>query len=162
MKLCFFANSGLSKIGVCLTHVGLIGIAIAFFISSSICFAALLTVPVQIITPEKNISVSAEVAVTPEQQATGLMYRTKMAENAGMIFIFEYGKIITMWMKNTYIPLDMIFFDEQGTITHIHKNAVPLDTSIISSQKPAIGVLEVNGGFADKYKIQSGDKLFFK
>lgn len=110
-------------------------------------------------TPEEKIRLSYEVANTPEKQETGLMYRKKIPDDYGMIFIFPKSQIIYMWMKNTYIPLDMIFFDETGKITHTHQNAQPHDLSLISSEKPAKGVVEVNAGFIKKHKISVGHQI---
>ena len=110
-------------------------------------------------TSEKTIRLTYELADNHEKQITGLMYRKNIPDNYGMIFIFPKTKILYMWMKNTYIPLDMIFFDETGKITHIYQNAQPLDTSIISSKKPSKGVIEVSAGFASKHKISIGDKV---
>ncbi len=150
-------KSIIKKIHRCVIRICIVSIVIG----AQLSFALPTIVSIQIETPDKNIPVMAEIAVTPEQQERGLMYRTELADNNGMIFIFEYKKIIAMWMKNTYIPLDMIFFDENGIITHIHKNAIPHDKTIISSQKPSIGVLEVNSGFTDKYHIRIGQKLIY-
>ena len=110
-------------------------------------------------TPEHKIRLSYEVADTPEKQTIGLMYRQKIPDDYGMIFLFPETKIIYMWMKNTYIPLDMIFFDETGKITHIHQNAKPHDLSIISSENPAKGVIEVNAGFVTTHKIAVGHQV---
>ena len=110
-------------------------------------------------TPEHKIRLSYEVADTPEKQTIGLMYRQKIPDDYGMVFLFPETKIIYMWMKNTYIPLDMIFFDGTGKITHIHKNATPHDLSIISSENPAKGVIEVNAGFVNTHKIAVGHQV---
>lgn len=110
-------------------------------------------------TLTKKISLSYEVADTPEKQSIGLMYRQEMPNNHSMIFIFPEPQMIYMWMKNTYIPLDMIFFDETGKIIHIHQNAKPHDLSIISSQQNAKGVIEVNAGFVNAHKIAIGHQV---
>ena len=88
------------------------------------------------------------------------MYRKSMPENQGMLFIFPYPSIIKMWMKNTYIPLDMIFFNAGGEVICLHENARPLDKSIISCPYPASKVLELNAGEIKAKKIQLGDTLF--
>ncbi len=99
-----------------------------------------------------------ELAQTPEQKTYGLMFRKEMPENAGMLFPFGQEQEVFMWMKNTYIPLDMIFTDGMGTITHIHKNAVPHSLETIVGGIAA-AVLEVNGGIADKLGISEGDVM---
>lgn len=79
-----------------------------------------------------------------------------------MIFIFESPRIINMWMKNTYIPLDMIFIDENNQIIKIEKNTTPHSLEIISSDKKAIKVLEINAGLSDKFDIKIGNKIDLK
>ena len=100
-----------------------------------------------------------ELATTSDEQAKGLMYRTFMAEDAGMLFLFPGEDMRTFWMKNTYIPLDMIFIAKDGEIQHIHSNAKPQSLTKITSLKPAQAVLEINGGMADKLGIKEGDKV---
>ena len=110
-------------------------------------------------THSGSVSLVVEVADTLEKQMQGLMFRQEMSDNAGMLFVFSQFKMVYMWMKNTYIPLDMIFFDETGKITHIHLNAKPHDESIISSGVPAKGVVEVNAGFVEKHHISVGQQI---
>lgn len=102
-----------------------------------------------------------ELALTPEQQMQGLMYRTELAKNKGMLFIFgQEQEGISFYMKNTLIPLDMLFIKRDGTIHHIHKNAVPNDLTSIPSQGPTYAVLEVIGGLTSELGIVEGDKAF--
>ncbi len=160
MNFCYSSKNRISQIRkVFLSAV--IGMIIALTAGICLPLHARTTTPVQIETQNKYTTVQAEIALTPEQQALGLMYRTDLPENNGMIFLFDAPKIVTMWMKNTYIPLDMIFFNSDGIITHIHKNAIPHNETIISSQTPAVGVLEVNAGFAQKHGIGIGNKLIY-
>ncbi len=100
-----------------------------------------------------------EIALTPEQQRDGLMHRTEMAANAGMLFVFGAEAPRSFWMKNTLIPLDMIFVAKNGTINHIHENAIPNDLTSVTSNGPAAAVLELNGGTASKLDIKPGDKI---
>ena len=100
-----------------------------------------------------------DIADTVEKQQLGLMFQKELPENYGMTFLFDKKSVLKMWMKNTYIPLDMIFFDEQGIITHIHKNAEPFSEELILSKVPAKGVIEVIAGTADEKNIQVGDKI---
>ncbi|WP_377296133.1 DUF192 domain-containing protein [Rhizobium sp. SGZ-381] len=105
---------------------------------------------------------SVELALDPGQREQGLMYRKQMAANEGMLFDFFEARAIQMWMRNTLIPLDMVFIDAKGTITHIHERAEPLSETIISSQGPVNYVLELNGGAAAQLGIHKGDKVLSK
>jgi len=101
-----------------------------------------------------------ELAIEPEQKRRGLMFREELAPNAGMLFIFDAEKKHTFWMKDTLIPLDMIFIDKNGFINHIHHMAKPLDLTHVTSDKDALAVLEVNGGEADRVGIDLGDRVY--
>ena len=103
-----------------------------------------------------------EIAKTPREQKIGLMYRTKLDQNAGMLF--DYGVLtkIQMWMKNTFIPLDMIFINNQGIIESFHERAVPKSLKIISSKGRVRAVLEVNAGTISRLKIKVGDRVYHK
>ena len=87
----------------------------------------------------------------------GLMNRRYLPADRGMLFDFHSEQPVLMWMKNTYIPLDMIFISRAGAVTHIAENAEPLSEAIISSNGPVYAVLEVNGGFARKIGLKKGD-----
>jgi uncharacterized membrane protein (UPF0127 family) len=100
-----------------------------------------------------------ETAKTDAQRETGLMYRRSLPADRGMIFDFKTTQSVMMWMKNTYVPLDMIFISRSGVVTHIARNAEPLSEKIIPSEGPAYAVLEVNAGTADKIALQPGDKI---
>ncbi|HXW24061.1 MAG TPA: DUF192 domain-containing protein [Xanthobacteraceae bacterium] len=102
---------------------------------------------------------SVELAVTDEERAHGLMDRHELAEGHGMLFKFEPDQTVTMWMRNTYIPLDMIFIRGDGRILRIAENTTPLSDHTISSGGPARGVLEVIAGTAQKLGIRPGDKV---
>lgn len=102
---------------------------------------------------------TVELATTAEQQMRGLMFRETMAANAGMLFIYPEERLITMWMKNTILPLDMVFADARGVVVSVHANAVPFSEDVISSRFPAMAVLEINGGLAAKLGIREGDRL---
>ncbi len=95
-------------------------------------------------------------AVTREEQAKGLMFQKEMCENCGMLFYFV-PQYISMWMKNTYLPLDMIFADSKGKILCIAKDTTPLSEKSITCDKEARYVLEVNANFCDKHNIKVGD-----
>ena len=100
--------------------------------------------------------VSVEIMRTPEQLERGLMFRKYMPEDRGMLFDFKSEAPIMMWMKNTYIPLDMVFIGKDGTITGI---AEPLSESIIPSNGPILSVLEINAGVSAKLGLKKGDKI---
>ena len=113
---------------------------------------------VKISFPEKA-TYWVEIADTPAKAELGLMYRKSLPQNQGMLFIFPYPKIIRMWMKNTYIPLDMIFLNGQNQVICLRENAHPLDENIISCPYPAKMVLELNAGEIKAKNIQLGDVL---
>jgi uncharacterized membrane protein (UPF0127 family) len=102
-----------------------------------------------------------ELAVTWEQQAQGLMFRQSMPEDHGMLFLYESEGPRSMWMKNTYIPLDILFIGGDGRILSIAERTVPLSLSTISSGRPAKAVLELNGGTADRLGIRPGDLVLY-
>lgn len=106
--------------------------------------------------------ITIQIADNNEERAEGLMWRRYMPEDEGMLFIFDDEEPLTFWMKNTYIPLDMVFADKSGRIVSIYPEATPLSEASISSVKPAQYVVEVNGGFCAKYGIDVGDKLEFE
>ncbi|MDX2028010.1 MAG: DUF192 domain-containing protein [Alphaproteobacteria bacterium] len=109
----------------------------------------------------KTISFSVEVATTAEQQTYGLMFRRSMPQDSGMLFIWQADQPITMWMKNTYIPLDMLFVQKDGTITKIATHTKPFDLGLISSDGPVRGVVELNAGEAGRHGLKVGDKVLF-
>lgn len=98
-----------------------------------------------------------EVADTDEQRARGLMFRKEMAQQNGMLFFFRENQKVIMWMKNTFIPLDIIFIDQKGVIVHIAKSTVPHSLDYISSYQPVISAFEVNAGVTDRFGIRIGD-----
>ena len=109
----------------------------------------------------KNITFNVEVAKTTEERRTGLMYRKKLLNNEGMLFIFPREKIIQLWMKNTYIPLDVIFISENKVIVDIKKNMEKLSETIVKSKVKSRYALEFNAGLINKLDIEIGDKVFF-
>ena len=109
----------------------------------------------------KNITFNVEVAKTIEERRTGLMYRKKLYNNEGMLFIFPREKIIQLWMKNTYIPLDVIFISENKLIVDIKKNMEKLSKTIVKSKVKSKYALEFNAGLINKLDIEIGDKVLF-
>lgn len=102
---------------------------------------------------------TVELALDDAQRQQGLMSRTTMAPDAGMLFDFIEPRDVSMWMHNTLLPLDMLFIDADGMITHIHENAEPQSDAIISSRGPVKYVLELNGGRSRALGIRAGDRV---
>ncbi|WP_225768562.1 DUF192 domain-containing protein [Inquilinus sp. Marseille-Q2685] len=107
----------------------------------------------------KSFHFTVELALTPEQQQRGLMFREKMAPDAGMLFVFDQAGPQAFWMKNTLIPLDMIFIRTDGTIANILEKVPPQTLDPRSSDGPAKAVLELNGGIARFLDIRPGDRV---
>lgn len=99
------------------------------------------------------------VADDAGERAQGLMHVPKMASGAGMLFVYDRAAPVSFWMKNTLIPLDMIFADASGRVVSVHENAVPHDETPIPSGSPAQYVLEINGGLARQLGIAPGSEL---
>ena len=115
--------------------------------------------PLTIKTEAGPVSFDVEIADDPESRSRGLMFRRSMADDAGMLFVHKSPREITMWMKNTYIPLDMIFIGDERTVVSIAEDTRPHSLAVISSQVPAKFVLEVNAGLAEKLGIERGDAV---
>ena len=109
----------------------------------------------------KNITFNVEVAKTIEERRSGLMYRKKLLNNEGMLFIFPHEKIIQLWMKNTFIPLDVIFISENKVIVDIKRNMKRLSETIVRSKVKSRYALEFNAGLINKLDIKIGDKVLF-
>ncbi len=103
----------------------------------------------------------AELAITPAEQARGLMYRSYIPRRNGMLFIDDREAMQHYWMKNVYIPLDIIFINGQDEVVYVHQNARPHDETTISSRYPARYIVEVNAGEAEECKIKKGAKVHF-
>lgn len=102
---------------------------------------------------------SVELADTEERRRTGLMFREDLALDSGMLFDFESPRVITMWMRNTPLPLDMIFIGPGGRVVSVAENTVPFSEAIVSSRYPASSVFEVNAGTAKRIGIKVGDTV---
>jgi uncharacterized protein len=107
------------------------------------------------------IRVSVEVAATPEKRTRGLMYRRDLPEMQGMLFLFPREAPLSFWMKNTPLPLDIIFINAVHTIVSIAQSTTPFSEKPLPSGEPAQFVLEVNGGFCQRYRVTIGDRLEF-
>jgi uncharacterized protein len=115
--------------------------------------------PLEIVTKNGVQVFSVEMATTEQEKETGLMYRKELPDGKGMLFDFSPEQEVAMWMKNTYISLDMIFIRADGRILRIAENTEPKSTAIIRSGGLAKGVLEVIAGTAKKYGIEPGDRV---
>ncbi len=121
--------------------------------------AAARTEPLGIVTKSGRQSFDVEVMRNDADRARGLMYRRSMPANRGMLFDFERAQPVTMWMKNTYLSLDMVFIRADGTIARIAADTEPLSTKVIPSNEPVLAVLELNAGTAAKLGIRAGDRV---
>ena len=113
----------------------------------------------EIVTRSGVYTFTIELAATDEERSKGLMFRRELPEGRGMLFDFKQDMNVTMWMKNTYIPLDMIFIRADGRIQRIAENTEPESTKIIAAGAPVRAVLEVIGGTAKKLGIKAGDRV---
>lgn len=115
---------------------------------------------VTIETAEGRVHVfQVEIVTTPEEMALGLMFRRELAADAGMLFVYEEARETAFWMQNTFLPLDMLFINEDGSIRHIAERTVPLSTASVPSQGPVRAVLEINGGTSERLGISIGDRV---
>ncbi|CCG07018.1 DUF192 domain-containing protein [Pararhodospirillum photometricum] len=107
----------------------------------------------------RRLPFEIEEANTPQRRMVGLMFRKTLAADAGMLFLWGEPGERTMWMKNTFIPLDMLFLDDRGWIVHVAHNAEPKSEAIIASPVPASAVLEIAGGTSQLFSIEEGDRV---
>lgn len=103
-----------------------------------------------------------EVADTEAERAQGLMHRTEMARMSGMLFLYDSPRKMTFWMRNTLIPLDLLFIAPNGVVLAIHAQAIPLDETHIPGPKESIAVLEINGGMAETLGIKAGSEIQYE
>ena len=113
----------------------------------------------RITTAAGPVTVALEVAATPAAREHGLMYRPALADGRGMLFVFDDDAVRGFWMKNTLVPLDMLFIARDGRIVGIHPDATPLSTAVISVGAPSRYVLEVPGGWAARRGVAVGDRV---
>ena len=119
--------------------------------------------PLSIVTAAgTKLKFQVEIARSFEEKARGLMYRDALAANAGMLFVYPKELRQAMWMKNTMIPLDMLFIRRDGRISHIHERAVPQSLDTITSHGRVLAVLELRGGTAARLGITKGDRVWHK
>ena len=139
----------------------------AIAIGALLCVAAA-AAPASVSFEESSLTVDAadgqfeflvEMAVNPAQRSQGLMFRESLEEDRGMLFDFGKSQRATMWMRNTYVPLDMLFIDAHGQITQIAADTRPLSDAVIASREPVRAVLELRGGVSAKLGIKPGDRV---
>jgi len=106
--------------------------------------------------------IDIEIAEDDDSRTQGLMYRDNMKESQGMFFIFPYEFPQSFWMRNTVMPLDIMFVNKANEIVKIHKNAKPYDESSYPSVRPAIYVVEVRAGYSEKFGVKEGDKIVWR
>ncbi|AQS41713.1 MAG: Hypothetical protein BHV28_10190 [Candidatus Tokpelaia hoelldobleri] len=115
--------------------------------------------PLVVHTDKNIIEFDVEIARTDEQRGRGLMFRQDFPAGRVMLFRFPQQQVITMWMMNTPLPLDMVFLNEEGIIVSIHEGAEPFSQAIISSQKPAASVIELKAGQVKEHHIANGQRV---
>jgi len=147
-----------------LAHLrGLRAAALAAFLAvgpaTSIARAQVVGEELTIATDDGDRSFSVEIADDDRERALGLMFRREMEDGEGMLFDFVVEQPASFWMKNTYIPLDMLFIKADGTIDSIAERTTPLSEKSVPSKGPVRFVLEINGGLSDQLGIEPGDKV---
>ena len=110
-------------------------------------------------TAKGELELKVELALTPQEQSRGLMFRKELAPLHGMLFNFPTEAPVTFWMQNTPLSLDMLFIDRHGTVKHVHARAEPLSEKTISPPMPVQAVLEIAGGEAERLGIKVGDRV---
>jgi uncharacterized protein len=115
--------------------------------------------PLVIETQAGTVEFDVELALTPSDRATGLMFRQSMPEKQGMLFRFDRTRLVVMWMKNTPLPLDMIFIDENGVVAGVARDTKPFSEAVIPSPGKVRYVLELNAGAAERHGIAAGDRV---
>lgn len=145
---------------------GCLCIALALFLNTihfiHTCKAESVTQAVAVFTDRTGRELcrfKVELATTPEEQSRGLMFRKHLRPDSGMLFVGSRDELRSFWMKNTYIPLDMLFIDSHNEVKHIHYGAKPFDEASISSLYSVQYVLEINAGRAKKCTIRQGTKM---
>lgn len=142
------------------TGIGLAPVATGTAMAQTVVKAAPVpTEPLTIATKGGPRQFSVEVMRDDAGRSRGLMFRRHMAPDHGMLFDFERSEPVTMWMKNTYLPLDMVFIRADGTVARVAADTEPLSTAIIPSNGPVLAVLELNAGTAAKLGIKEGDRV---
>jgi len=133
--------------------------AVGLATAGSASAKALETAPLIFITPDDSHTITVEIADTAAKRSMGLMFRRSLAPDKGMIFLYPQEQPVSMWMKNTYLSLDMIFVRADGTIHRIEKRTEPFSETSISSQGDVLAVVEMIAGSADRLGLKAGHKV---
>ena len=113
----------------------------------------------KLLTAQGTHVIDVEITESLEEKAQGLMFRTRLSDKSGMLFFYETPQEVTMWMRNTYIPLDMVFIRADGVVHRIEAHTVPLSEDIIASRGDVTACLELAGGAAERLGLKSGDRV---
>jgi uncharacterized membrane protein (UPF0127 family) len=157
----FFLASISSMMAPCARRLGLAlsVLAVGLFVSAADFARAAELQTLEIASKTGVHAFQVEMAITPEEKEHGLMFRRELPDGQGMLFDFQFDQNVAFWMKNTYIPLDMLFIRSDGRILRIAENTEPLSERNIPSGGPVRAVLEVIGGTAKKLGIAAGDRV---
>lgn len=140
-----------------LARLWALSVGLVLAISTAVAAAPL--EKLQIVTASGRHAFNVEVMRTTRDRAHGLMFRKTMPSDRGMLFDFERTQPVYFWMKNTILPLDMVFIDGRGVVVNVAENTVPMSEKVIPSSGPVLGVLEVNAGTAKSIGLKAGDKV---
>ena len=136
-----------------------VSLAVLFALAADTALGAPATERLEIDTSNGPHPFEVEVMHTQPELEKGLMFRRTMAADHGMLFDFGKPQTVLMWMKNTYLPLDMVFIDKGGTVINVAHDAVPMTMTTIPSGGAVLGVLEINAGVAGKIGLKDGDTV---
>jgi uncharacterized membrane protein (UPF0127 family) len=114
---------------------------------------------VKLVTQSATHTIDVEITETAQEKAQGLMFRTRLDDRSGMLFFYDRPQEITMWMRNTYIPLDMVFIRADGVVHRIEARTEPLSENIIASRGDVVACLELAGGAAERLGLKPGDRV---
>jgi uncharacterized protein len=134
-------------------------ISTALLNMTQVCDAQMKREALVLVTAAGERKIDVEVARSVDEQAKGLMFRTSLADTSGMLFPYAPPRELTMWMKNTYIPLDMVFIRPDGIVHRIEVRTEPLSEAIVASGGPMAAVLELAGGAAERLGLKAGDRV---
>lgn len=156
------SNSTISGRAAILAALFLFAHLAAAFVSAAPLRAEMRKDVLKLITASGEHVFDVELASTPAQKARGLMFRRSLADNAGMIFPYEPPQEATMWMKNTYISLDMVFIRADGVVHRVEAGTEPFSETVISSNGDVAAVLELKAGMAQRIGLKPGDKVVYR
>lgn len=135
------------------------GLVVSLMLWSGMALAECRPDRVDIRNDSAQIRFNIELAVTPQERSRGLMFRENLPNRSGMLFVFDPPQPVVFWMKNTLIPLDIIFLDRSGVVTRVHQGAIPEDLTPIEGGDSVFAVLEINAGLAARYSIKPGTEM---